>query len=87
MPVTTTLPEHLTVRELAERLHVHPDTIRRQVKAGKLRALRVGSVVRIPVDAFDEPSQPTSSARPSRHALAADPDIGRALGADEKDAA
>ena len=32
----------LTVNDVAERLQVHPITVRRHIKAGKLRAVRVG---------------------------------------------
>jgi len=37
----------LTVNEVAERLRVHPITVRRHIKAGKLRAVRVGRAVRV----------------------------------------
>ena len=37
----------LTVNDVAERLQVHPITVRRHIKAGKLRAVRVGRSVRI----------------------------------------
>jgi excisionase family DNA binding protein len=34
---------HYTTRELAEQLRVHPETIRRQAAAGRLRSVRVGA--------------------------------------------
>ena len=37
----------LTVNDVAERLQVHPITIRRHIKAGKLRSVRIGRSVRI----------------------------------------
>jgi excisionase family DNA binding protein len=38
----------LTVAEVAERLRVHPITVRRHIKAGRLRAVRIGRSVRVP---------------------------------------
>ena len=37
----------LTVNDVAERLQLHPITVRRHIKAGKLRAVRVGRAVRV----------------------------------------
>ena len=37
----------LTTTQAAERLSVHPDTIRRLVKAGKLRAVVLSNVSRV----------------------------------------
>ncbi len=37
----------LTVNDVADRLQLHPITVRRHIKAGKLHALRVGRSVRI----------------------------------------
>ncbi len=37
----------LTVADVAEQLQVHPDTVRRHIKAGKLRSVHVGRNVRI----------------------------------------
>ncbi len=37
----------LTVREVAQRLRVHPITVRRHIKAGRLRAVRIGRAVRV----------------------------------------
>jgi excisionase family DNA binding protein len=42
-PVTDRL---LTQQQLAARLGVHPDTVRRLVKAGHIKPVRIGSVVR-----------------------------------------
>jgi excisionase family DNA binding protein len=35
--------ELLTVEQVAERLQLHPDTVRRYVREGKLRAVRLSS--------------------------------------------
>jgi excisionase family DNA binding protein len=37
----TTLPKLLTIRQVAEILNVHVETLRRWDKAGKLKAIRV----------------------------------------------
>src|SRR3990170_6194313 len=37
----------LTVQEVAERLRMHPITVRRLIKAGRLPALRLGRSVRV----------------------------------------
>ena len=44
----------LTVNDVAARLQVHPITVRRHIKAGKLRAVRVGRSVRIREAALEE---------------------------------
>jgi excisionase family DNA binding protein len=36
------IERHLTTKELAELLAVHPETIRRAAASGQLRSLRVG---------------------------------------------
>jgi excisionase family DNA binding protein len=47
MAIESTHERLLTVVEVAERLHVHPITVRRLIKAGKLAAVRVGRAVRV----------------------------------------
>jgi len=37
------LPELLTIKQVAKILNVHPTTLRRWDKSGKLKALRVGT--------------------------------------------
>ena len=40
---TVRLPELLTIRQVAKILNVHPTTLRRWDKKGKLKAIRVGT--------------------------------------------
>ena len=42
-----------SVREVAGRLGVHPETIRRLIHDGRLDAVRVGRVLRVHKDAVD----------------------------------
>ncbi|HUF54756.1 MAG TPA: helix-turn-helix domain-containing protein [Dehalococcoidia bacterium] len=53
----------LTVAEVAERLRIHPMTVRRHIKSGKLRATRVGRSVRVPEDSLDEVAYTPAPAR------------------------
>ncbi len=46
--------ELLTVNEVAERLKVHPITVRRHIKAGRLRALRAGRSIRVRASDLEE---------------------------------
>jgi excisionase family DNA binding protein len=48
------IERHYTTRELAELLHVHPETIRRAAARGDLRSVRVGSERRYPESAVKE---------------------------------
>lgn len=46
-----------SVAEVADMYGVHPATIYREIKAGRLRAMRIGAkggVVRVPVSAVEE---------------------------------
>ena len=47
------MSELLTVREVAEILHLHETTIRRYIRAGKLASVRIGRNVRVPRAALD----------------------------------
>jgi excisionase family DNA binding protein len=44
----------LTVEQAAERMQLHPDTIRRQLRNGTLRSVRRGRIYRIPESALAE---------------------------------
>lgn len=46
----------LTVEEAAERLKLHPETIREHLRAGILRGIKKGRSWRIPESALLEPS-------------------------------
>jgi excisionase family DNA binding protein len=45
--VDATISTLFTVREVADRLGVHPETIRRLIHDGRLDAVRVGRVLRV----------------------------------------
>lgn len=47
-------PLMLTAAEVADRLRVHPHTVRRWCREGRLRCFRAGHTVRIPADALTE---------------------------------
>ena len=47
---------HFTVEQVAERLQLHPETIRRQLNAGVLRGVRRGRQWRVPESALTEPA-------------------------------
>lgn len=47
----------LTVEQAAERMQLHPDTIRRQLRNGTLRSVRRGRIYRIPESALAEDVQ------------------------------
>jgi excisionase family DNA binding protein len=46
-------PGLYSVREAAHRLGVHPETIRRLIREGRLDAIRVGRVLRVHREALD----------------------------------
>lgn len=48
------IERHYTTAELAERLAVHPETVRRAAAAGELRSIRVGRDRRYPESAVVE---------------------------------
>lgn len=68
------LDNPLTVKELAERWTVHPDTVRAQMKAGTLKAFKIGGQFRITAEEvrrFENDRQDTSTPA-SIHARIAD---------------
>jgi excisionase family DNA binding protein len=48
------LPRLLTLREVANYLHVHPGTVYRLVKNGELRQLRVGRHFRFEIKVLED---------------------------------
>ena len=46
--------EMFTVKEVADMLKVHPQTVYRWIYAGKLKAVKIDGIVRIPEKAYDE---------------------------------
>ena len=40
--------EYLSINEFAKKLRVHPNTIRKQLKKGKIQSLKIGGTYRIP---------------------------------------
>ena len=52
--------EMLTVAEVASRLKCHPHTIRRWIWAGRLRAVKIGSMTRVPEEEVERLVKPTS---------------------------
>jgi len=51
----------LTVAEVARRLRVHEITVRRHIKAGTLRAVRVGRSIRVQEEDLERFLQPATS--------------------------
>ena len=58
---TSMAEQFLTVEQAADRLQVHPTTIRRHLQSGTLRGVKRGSLWRVPESALMEPSKPTVS--------------------------
>ena len=54
-PDATVLPDLglLSVREVADQLGVHPETIRRLIHDGRIDAVRVGRALRVPWASLD----------------------------------
>ena len=48
------IPIALTVDNVADLLEVHPETVRRLITKGEMRAVRVGRLVRIPRESLTE---------------------------------
>ena len=48
------IPRLHTVRDVADRLGVHPETIRRLIHEGRLRGVRVGRALRVDDAAVEE---------------------------------
>lgn len=52
----------LTTEQVAERLNVHPESVRRYVRSGELPAIRKGRLIRIERKAVEEFLQPDETA-------------------------
>jgi excisionase family DNA binding protein len=62
-------PDLLSVREVADRLGVHPETIRRLIHEGRMSAVRVGRVLRVAradVELFVDRQRVKPTPRPRR---------------------
>lgn len=46
--------EYLSIKELAELVGVHPNTVHNWINAGKLRAYKVGKLIRIKKEDFED---------------------------------
>lgn len=66
-------PQYLTKRQAAERLQVSEDTLERQIKAGRIVALKIGRQVRIPAAALlpESLALPKPAPKRTRPAIAA----------------
>jgi len=53
---------YLTPEQVAARLQLHPETVRRQLKTGRLRGVRRGRVWRVPESALESPARSTPNA-------------------------
>ena len=53
MPPAGAEPSLVSVREVADQLGVHPETVRRLIHEGRLDAVRVGRVLRVHREALD----------------------------------
>ena len=60
----------LTVEQAAERLQLHPETVRRQLKRGELRAIKRGRVWRVPESALSETTPHVTASTPQTRAAA-----------------
>ncbi len=54
-----------TVDEAAQRLRMHPDTLRRQLRQGRIKSVRTGKLWRIPESALEAPSVEATAPAPS----------------------
>lgn len=59
----------LTIEQVADRLQLHRDTVRRQIKRGALRGVKRGRVWRVPESALTEDIAPLTSATTEADAI------------------
>ncbi|HCX85009.1 MAG TPA: helix-turn-helix domain-containing protein [Micrococcales bacterium] len=57
----TSYPHYLTIRQAADVVGCSPDTIRRMIARGELRAVRFGRLLRIPPTALDRGGRPVTN--------------------------
>ena len=67
--------EFLTVGDVAERLRVHPQTVRSWIARGELRAIKIGRTVRIRRSDFEEALE-RARAAPAARRLASETPLG-----------
>lgn len=51
-------PEYYTVEEVAEMFRISKMTVYRMVRAGEIKSIRIGTLIRIPVDTIQTLTQP-----------------------------
>ena len=56
-----TMPDLLTVKEAASKFRMHPDTIRRLLRDGYLRGVRVGGQWRLPGESTEKKTSQNKS--------------------------
>ncbi len=58
----------LTIEQAATRLQLHPETVRRQIKRGLMRAVKRGRVWRVPESALEEAAPVAAATMPQASA-------------------
>ena len=55
------MPEYLTVREVASMYKVNEITVRRHIRSGKLRAVKIGGSVRVEIEEVERFATPATA--------------------------
>jgi excisionase family DNA binding protein len=58
------MADFMTVAEVAALLRVHPVTVRRRIRCGRLPAVRIGRSIRVPAGALDRLDRADGTATP-----------------------